>query len=43
MLTNRINIFVNLPLDKLDRMSLKKRLEDIGASKGIEAKSEPAA
>lgn len=33
MLTNRINIFVSLPLDKLDRLSLQKRLDDIGATK----------
>ncbi len=33
MLTNRINIFVNLPLAKLDRLSLQKRLDNIGASK----------
>jgi arsenate reductase len=33
MLTNRINIFVSLPLDKLDRLSLQKRLDDIGQSK----------
>ena len=30
MLTNRINIFISLPLAKLDRLSLQKRLEDIG-------------
>ena len=33
MLTNRINIFVSLPLAKLDRLSLQKRLEDIGKTK----------
>ncbi len=43
MLTNRINIFVSLPLAKLDRLSLQKRLDDIGATKNAEAKSEPAA
>jgi protein-tyrosine-phosphatase len=31
MLTNRIEIFVSLPMDKLDGLSLKKRLDDIGA------------
>ncbi len=30
MLSQRLGIFVNLPLDKLDRMSLKRRLDDIG-------------
>lgn len=32
MLNNRISIFLNLPLTKLDRMSLQRRLDDIGAS-----------
>ncbi len=30
MLTNRISIFVNLPLASLDRLALKKRLDAIG-------------
>jgi arsenate reductase (thioredoxin) len=30
MLRNRVTLFVNLPIDKLDRMSLKRRLDDIG-------------
>lgn len=30
MLTNRIRIFVNLPLASLDRLALKKRLDEIG-------------
>ena len=30
MLNNRITIFLNLPMAKLDRLSLQKRLEDIG-------------
>jgi arsenate reductase (thioredoxin) len=30
MLTNRIGIFVSLPLSSLDRLSLQKRLDDIG-------------
>ena len=29
-LSNRINLFLNLPLDKLDRMTLQKKLKDIG-------------
>ena len=32
MLTNRISIFVNLPLAKLDRLSLRQRLDAIGAT-----------
>jgi protein-tyrosine-phosphatase len=32
MLNNRIGIFVNLPLDKLDRFSLQNRLRAIGDS-----------
>jgi protein-tyrosine-phosphatase len=30
MLANRIGIFVSLPLDSLDRLSLQRRLADIG-------------
>ena len=30
MLNQRLGIFVNLPMDKLDRISLKRRLDDIG-------------
>jgi arsenate reductase len=30
MLTNRIGIFVSLPLDKLSKLSLQKQLDDIG-------------
>ena len=33
MLTNRINIFVSLPLAKLDRLSLQKQLDAIGKTK----------
>jgi protein-tyrosine-phosphatase len=33
MLTNRISIFVNLPIASLDRLSLQKRLDDIGRRK----------
>ena len=31
-LQHRISIFVSLPLDRLDRLSLKQRLDDIGKS-----------
>ena len=33
MLNNRITIFLNLPLTKLDKLSLQKRLDDIGQVK----------
>ena len=36
MLTNRINIFVSLPLAKLDHLSLQKGLDEIGKTKGAE-------
>lgn len=33
MLSNRISIFVNLPLTSLDRLSLQTKLDDIGRGK----------
>ena len=33
MLNNRISIFLNLPMAKLDRMSLQSRLNEIGQAK----------
>jgi arsenate reductase len=33
MLNNRISIFVNLPFTSLDRLSIQKRLEEIGRGK----------
>jgi arsenate reductase len=33
MLTNRINIFVSLPIKSLDQLTLQKRLDTIGKSK----------
>jgi hypothetical protein len=30
MLTQRISIFVSLPIESLDRLALKRRLESIG-------------
>jgi protein-tyrosine-phosphatase len=33
MLANRIEVFVNLPLASLDRLSLQRRLDDIGAAR----------
>ena len=40
MLTNRINIFVSLPLSSLDQLSLQKRLDAIGTAKEAPGKSE---
>ena len=37
MLTNRISIFINLPLTSLDRLTLQKRLDDIGTVSGVAA------
>lgn len=37
MLTSRIEAFVNLPIDGLDRLALQRRVEDIGASSDAEA------
>ncbi len=39
MLSNRIGVFVNLPLESLDSFSLKKRLEDIGATADAPARA----
>ena len=33
VLTNRIGIFVNLPMESLDRLSLQRRIEEIGNSR----------
>lgn len=33
MLQNRITIFCNLPIESLDRLSLKQRLDDIGRAR----------
>jgi arsenate reductase (thioredoxin) len=38
-LQRRIELFINLPVEKLDRMSLKKRLDDIGATRDEKAKA----
>jgi arsenate reductase len=42
MLTNRINIFVSLPLKSLDQLTLQKRLESIGKIKDEDAGNSPA-
>ena len=41
MLYQRISIFVNLPFDKLSKLSLQKKLEEIGRAQGADTK-EPA-
>ncbi len=33
VLSARINLLVNLPMDKLDRLAIKKKLDEIGAAK----------
>ena len=43
MLTNRINIFVSLPLAKLDPLSLQKQLDEIGKAKDAGAAASTAA
>jgi arsenate reductase len=35
MLTNRIGVFVNLPLASIDRLSLRGKLQEIGATKDV--------
>src|SRR3954468_22709289 len=37
MLSNRIEIFTNLPLESLDQMSLQRRLDAIGKTAGAPA------
>ena len=37
MLTNRINIFVSLPLASLDQLSLQRRLDAIGKTQNVPA------
>jgi arsenate reductase len=36
-LLNRIRLFASLPLDKLDRLSLQRRLEELGKSPAVTA------
>lgn len=40
MLNNRIGLFVNLPLKSLDKLSLQKRLNEIGKTTGQPAQTE---
>lgn len=39
MLNNRISIFVNLPLAGIDKLSLQKRLEEIGCTQDAPART----
>lgn len=41
MLSNRISVFVSLPIKSLDKLTLRKRLDAIGATSAA-AKAEPA-
>jgi arsenate reductase (thioredoxin) len=43
MLTNRINIFVSLPIRSLDQLALQKRLDAIAETKDVAATSEDVA
>lgn len=43
MLSNRINIFVSLPLKSLDTISLQKQLDSIGRTKDADGKPASAA
>jgi protein-tyrosine-phosphatase len=42
MLTQRIDIFVNLPLDKLSKLSLQKQIEEIGRLRREAPSEQPA-
>jgi hypothetical protein len=41
MLTNRINIFISLPLKSLDQLSLQRRLDAIGKTTEVAGKAAP--
>ena len=40
-LSTRTNLFLNLPLDKLDRLALGKKLDDIGKTRADRLSDEP--
>ncbi len=40
MLYQRIGIFVNLPIDELDKLTLQKHLDDIGAAAPVASKAD---
>jgi arsenate reductase len=37
IMTNRISVFTSLPIHSLDRLSLQKRLQEIGARREVAA------
>lgn len=39
MMNNRISVFISLPMASLDRLSLQKRLKEIGGQEGATAKA----
>ncbi len=43
MLTNRIHIFISLPIRSLDQLALQKQLDAIGKTKDVHDKSGTAA
>ena len=43
MLTNRIHIFISLPIRSLDQLALQKQLDAIGKTKDVQDKSGTAA
>ncbi|HMA71905.1 MAG TPA: arsenate reductase ArsC [Xanthobacteraceae bacterium] len=43
MLTNRINIFISLPIRSLDQLALQRRLDAIGKTKDVDQASGTAA
>ena len=42
MLTNRINIFISLPVQSIDRLALQRRLDAIGKARDVHDKPEAA-
>ena len=43
MLSQRIDIFCNLPLESIDKLTLKKRLDEIGQGQAASAEAAPDA
>jgi arsenate reductase len=41
-LENRISVFVSLPIESLDRLRLKRALDEIGRTPDAERDAEPA-
>lgn len=40
MLSNRIGLFINLPMTSLDKLALQKRLDEIGNTQGAPARTD---